>query len=380
MKTEFPILYKRNTNGTVQQWKITAQDELFWTISGKVGGKLVMSLPTLCKSKNKGKSNYTSPEEQAKKEAQAKFDKQLKKGYFEDINDIDKQNFIKPTLAVPLKKRTKPLKFPAYIQTKYNGVACIIDKEFGPRSRTGERYHTIPHIEKALKPVFDQYPNLVLHGELYNPDLKRNLNRLSELVSVVRQPKDITPDLLQDSERVVQFWIYDGYIKGNENKSYENRWNSIQLMLYTMGNFQKRYIHLAPTSIVEDDGEIAVFTKTLVEQGEEGAIVRMVDSPYQHKRSQDIIKFKHFEDDEFEVVDIEEGNGNWTGCAKKIHCKLPSGETFVSNVRGSQEFLTEVFQNKEKYIGQIVTVEYQQLSEYGVPQIPYTDLVIRNYE
>ena len=44
------------------------------------------------------------------------------------------------------------------------------------------------------------------------------------------------------------------------------------------------------------------------------------------------------------------------------------------------EFLREVLENKEKYIGEVITVDFQEYSEYGVPLIPYTNLIIRNYE
>ena len=40
--------------------------------------------PTICKGKNIGRSNETSPEQQAEAEAQAKWDKKRKDGYTQD--------------------------------------------------------------------------------------------------------------------------------------------------------------------------------------------------------------------------------------------------------------------------------------------------------
>ncbi|MGM1231311.1 hypothetical protein, partial [Escherichia coli] len=69
--------------------------------------------------------------------------------------------------------------------------------------------------------------------------------------------------------------------------------------------------------------------------------------------------------------------------AKAVWCELPNGvkdKKFKSNIRGSQAELKAVLENQDKYIGEMITVDFQEYSPYGVPLIPYTDLLIRNYE
>ena len=70
-------------------------------------------------------------------------------------------------------------------------------------------------------------------------------------------------------------------------------------------------------------------------------------------------KHKEFEDGEFKIVSIEEGKGNWAGCAKSIEILLPDGSTQFSGVRGSLDNLQEVLYNADEYIGTEVTVRYQ---------------------
>lgn len=367
----FPTLYKRTSTGAVQQWTITVVGRTYFTESGQVGGAIKTSKPTVCTGKNEGKANATTDEEQARVEAQAKYDKQLKSKYKTDINQVDSITFISPTLASPLKKRTKPLKFPAAIQIKYNGVCCIIDKEYGSRTRTGEIFYNIRHINRELKAFFDTNPDVVLHGELYNYDKRENLNQLVELVAVTRKDKDITIPLMMDSEAIVQYYVYDGYVKGKENLPYHARIKYLHDLIKAAG---LQFVIPAPTTIVKDESEVAAFYDTAVADKQEGAILRMLDMPYVHKRTTDILKYKVSETAEFLAVGFLEGTGNWVGIAKKAVMVLPNGKTFNCNMKGTQAFLREVFNNQHKYVNKFYITDFQNYSEYGIPQIAYTGL------
>jgi ATP-dependent DNA ligase len=368
---QFPTLYKRTSTGSIQQWTIRVIGNTYVTESGKVGGKITQSLPTVCVGKNDGKTNATTDEEQAAVEAQAKYDKQLKSKYKTDINQVDTINFISPTLASPLKKRTKPLVFPAAIQVKYNGVCCIIDKEFGSRTRTGEIFYNIRHINAELKSFFDENPDVVLHGELYNYDLRENLNQLIELVAVTRKDKDITIPLMMDSEQVVRYYVYDGYVKGKESEPYHKR---IKMLHELIVAHKLKYVIPAPTTIVEDEEAVADFFERSVADKQEGAILRMLNMPYVHKRTTDILKYKVSETAEFLCTGFLEGTGNWTGIAKKAVMLLPNGKTFNCNMKGTQAFLREVWNNPQKYVHKYYITDFQNYSEYGIPQIAYTGL------
>lgn len=372
MKT-FDTLYKRTATGSVQQWTIIVDGNTFYTEVGKVGGKLTVNKPTICEGMNIGKSNETSPEEQALKEATAKWDKQLKSKYHKDIADIDRVSFISPTLAKPFKDRKKPITYPVGVQIKFNGVCCISDSEFGSRSRKGEIFHNIKHINDELAQLFQEFPDLVVHGELYRYELRENLNRLNKLVATTRQPKDIDERLRAESEQIVQFHVYDGYVKGQENVSYADR---LATITKAIGD-KFKYVFATDTHLCDDIEAVTAKYEEFIEDKQEGAIVRMMDTPYLHKRTDNILKLKKFSDAEYNVIGFIEGNGNWAGCAKKAVCRLPDGRTFNSNIRGSREFLKEVLEDTTgNYLGQ-QTIDYQDISEYGIPQLPYTSLIKR---
>jgi hypothetical protein len=97
-----------------------------------------------------------------------------------------------------------------------------------------------------------------------------------------------------------------------------------------------------------------------------------------------MLKLKHEDDDEFEIVDIQEGNSDWVGCAKRIilrlHKPTPTGETtFASNIEGDQQYLRQFMADRASLVGRVATVRYQMLSEYGVPQLPFL-IAVRDYE
>ena len=55
------------------------------------------------------------------------------------------------------------------------------------------------------------------------------------------------------------------------------------------------------------------------------------------------------------------------------------GSLFRSNIKGSHEFLAELWNDRERVIGQKATVQFFNLTPDGVPRFPYV-IAIRNYE
>src|SRR5271170_7156822 len=92
MKT-FPILYKKTSTGAIQMWKISSipqhiscgEASIIVTEHGQVDGKIQTTKDLITEGKNIGKKNATDAYQQAEAEAQAKWEKQKKKGYVESI-------------------------------------------------------------------------------------------------------------------------------------------------------------------------------------------------------------------------------------------------------------------------------------------------------
>lgn len=373
MKT-LPTLYKRNTNGSIQQWTMHIDGDKFWSIYGQVDGKLIENTPTICEGKNIGRANATTDEEQAEFEAQAKWDAQVHKGYWDDIDKVDDElEYYKPMLAAEFKKQKK-INFPMFIQPKLDGIRCIA-RASGLMSRNGKPHKACPHIYEALEKFFDAYPNAILDGEFYNHDLKDDFNRIA---SLIRKSKP-TQDHIDEAEEYVQFHIYDVPRMGSldEDDVYTSRIESFK-QWWEENNPDCRSIKILKYDDVNHVNDVKRMFETYISEGYEGAIVR-VNAGYQNKRSKNLLKYKEFEDDEFEILDIIEGKGRKSGMAASALMKLPDGREFNSNIKGGYKFYRELLDNKDANIGKMATIQYGNLSPDGIPRFPYL-IAIRDYE
>jgi len=379
---KYPILYARNTTGSIQTWQIEVDGDKYRTIAGQLNSpNLVTSNWQYGEVKNIGKSNETSAEEQSEKEADAKFKKKLKEGYKEDISKIDEMSFFEPMLCKQFEDYKDKIVYPVAIEDKLNGICCISTSS-KTHSRKGEEFFCINHIIKSVDKLRGKYPNIILHGELFNKQYKNLLNRIASLVSVNRKVKDVTIEDEIESEKIVQFHVYDGFGFDNItiNSPYKDRKSGLERILKDIP-----YIYYHPYKLAFSEKEVYAALKKTRDEKSEGIVVKLLDGKYEQKRSKNIMKLKNFYDAEFKVVGIEPGTGNWQGCAKRIICELnppakDGTKTFCCNIRGTREEMTDLLINEKDYIGQFCTVEYQELSEYGIPLIGYTGLPFRNYE
>lgn len=386
-KLELPELYARNKDGSIQEWKVEVEGNKYRMIAGRHGGQMVASAWTIAEAKNAGKKGATTPEQQAEAEATSKWKKKLKSGgYFEDKKDIDKPlAFIEPMLAHPLiSKKTKKVngkeqtvivdrtpfvKLPVMVDRKYNGMRQVTSV-MGPKSRKGEEVKTAPHIWEALEALFGKIPTLVLDGELYNHDYRHKLN---ELIHIVRTNADhkITPELLSDSERIVRYYVYDGYGFDDitEDTPCRERRDALARLLKDVP-----YVVVVPYEMAPTMDAAKALYGDYIEDGYEGAILRNANAPYQHFRTNDLIKLKPFEDMEVIIINvIDPGSGNWGGTGKTAIVRMSNGKEFKATFKGSRETLTKVLKERDTWIGQKVTMTYNGWTGLGTPNYGQID-------
>lgn len=353
-------LYKLDSKGKVRVWYAeTGTDGTRWglrSIAGLEDGKKVTSEWTFVEQKNVGRSNETSLEEQATSEMASEVQKKKDRGYFSDLKNINTFDKFKPMLAE--KFEDVEVNFAAggvYSQPKLDGIRCIARKD-GLWTRSGKEIVAVPHIWESLQPFFENHPNMILDGELYNHELKDDFNSIT---SMVRKTKPKSEDLVKSKE-LVQYHVYDVIVVDEPELEFRKR----ELLRYEA---LVDYIRIVPTMHVPTRTGLDSLYEGYLEHGYEGQMVR-IDRPYENKRTKNLLKRKEFLTDEFEVVEVLEGQGNWQGCVKHFVLRLNSEKTFQAGVRGDMDTLRAMWKNQEK--PDWVTLRYFTPTPDGVPRFP----------
>jgi ATP-dependent DNA ligase len=368
MIKKYETLYSKDSTGKIRIWFQEQDGAKYRTVSGvKDSDNLVTSEWTIAESKNAGKKNATTGIEQATAEINAKYKKQRKTGYTTIMSDVDTAcNYIEPILAKNYKDYDETVDFSKEewgMQTKFNGI-CNITSINGCFSRKGEHFVMLKHIEKALVPFFKKFPDAVLHGEAFNDDYREQLN---EIVKLCRKTVHITEDDYNQSEKLIKYYIYDGYCESagvGENVPYSKRKEWIDK------NVIGKYSNCieVKTVIIKDKKHLDEFFGERIERGDEGVILRKMNMKYSHKRDKNLLKYKPLDSDEMTIVDIKEGSGNWNNKAKIITLKMKNGKIFDGTFKGSMKDAEICLKEKNKWIGKIVTVYYNGITGLGCPQ------------
>ena len=352
-------LYKRDSNKKIREYTIewTGYGVMapgFRTVAGIQGGKMVTSEWKLTEGKNIGKVNATSPSEQAEKEAIAKWEKKEEKEYFEYESEVDSYDKFKPMLAHDYTKRPQDF---GYSQPKLDGIRCIATKN-GLFTRAGKEIATCGHIEHELIEFFKEEPDIILDGELYNHELKADFNKITSLVRKVKP----TPEEALECFEKVQYHIYDCYDKNNTDQIF-----SVRGFFIGEDNPDEGSLRFVETTLCDTQEELDKKYSEYTEAGFEGQMVRN-DTPYENKRSKNLLKRKEFITEEFNVVEVLEGQGNWAGYAKHFELELGDGRNFKSGVRGNQETLKTLLEQEDKPTW--VTCRYFEKTPDGIPRFP----------
>ena len=413
---KFPILYGVEKNGKIKTWSANIylkginkkSDHAYATIEhGQQDGKKQMTVRDYTEGKNIGKKNETTPLLQCIAETRKKWlDKLYQESYQETMptpvqpeqhqdqsqdqsQEQEQQTSTKkyfPMLAHKFEPASKTAKkntiiFPCFVQPKLDGLRCVVYRdpttgEIRRQSRTGTYFDTMAHIAESLAPLFAKYPAVVLDGELYTTEIP-----FEELAGLIKTKK-LTPSDT-DKLRVIEYHIYDIV---DETLPYHTRHDSIKKMFAqvaasTASSPHKLppYIRLVETIEAKTQAEFKAEFSRFIEEGYEGIMLRNKTGMYRcNYRSHDLQKYKEFQEDEFRIIGFMQGDGRDKGTVIWI-CETKEGKEFKVRPRGTIENRSKLFKTGEKYVGKMLTVIYQELTEDGKPRFPVGKDVRENY-
>ena len=292
----------------------------------------------------------------------------------------------KPMLAhnVGDYSRIKSDDWPLYVQPKLDGVRCLIQREnlgntgllfnVVAYSRTSKEWKNIDHILTELRPFFMKYPDVILDGELYNHDLKKDFEKI---ISLVRKTKPTDEDRLESAEKV-QFHCYDTIM---EHMDFQGRHKFIR---DNFGRNSRTYPYPSIRSLmaatVYNTEEVEAYHEGFLEEKYEGSILRQ-NKPYECKRSWTLMKVKDFSDAEATIIGYEEGKGKREGHLGKFIMQDDDGNQFGCPPGKGYTYkdMKDMFNNIHNYIGKRATFTYFQRTKAGSYRHPLFK-AIRNYE
>lgn len=355
-------LYKKDTRGKIRKLELYTSKAAFVQNSGMLDENELINMPVLhskvCKAKNLGKSNATTPEEQAIAEMEAKYVKKLTEGYFKTIKEAESEEVIMPMLAKVYEEHAHKINWnEAFIQPKLDGMRCLAvikNNKVTLLSRKNKEIITMNHIADELKGLDD----MVIDGELY-----AHGKTFQENMKLIKKYRP-------GESEMVKFHVYDMI----EDKPFIDRYT----ILYTICTAVTEWKHMeiVPTMRLVNESGIKMLHSDYLQQGYEGSMIRHGVNGYKiNGRSDSLLKYKEFQDITATIIDVIEAEGvkgHGVPVLKYSNRKLTgiNEYTFKAGVKMSHDERIDMLTNKDKYIGQTAEIRFFEYTDDGFPRFP----------
>ena len=253
-----------------------------------------------------------------------------------------------------------------YVSRKIDGARCVavVDSngEVSFYSRTGKTFDTLDVVAGGIKGL--GVTNVVFDGELCLVDDEGN----EDFQGIMKQLKKKDHTIPNPSYKIFDMISHDEFYskKGESNKPYSVRYNNLSEVMKNNSCVCLSVLHQEK---IKDDDHFAEWTKQSQDSKWEGLILR-ADEPYKGKRSKDLLKYKSFFDDEYEVIDTEMGPFRYVKNGSECEETMLSCVTIKHkgyDVRVGSGFSIEqrqdFYKHPQKILGKIITVQFFSESE-----------------
>lgn len=337
-------VYKIDSKGKERYIDISTEGNLIIQVSGIIGSSKPVRNESECIGKNIGKTNETTPEEQAVIEATAKVKKKLEEGYSETIEEARGSDLVLPMLANDFKKHEVKVTYPCYVQPKLDGMRALKN---GTKivSRANKPIISMNHIAQKLSEFTNAFDGeLYAHGESF----QRNM----ELIKKYRegeseQVKYHVYDLIMDAPFAIRYQVLKNIVAVNNPE----------------------FMELVPTFTINSKEELLEKHKEFIELGYEGTMVRWGEQGYEpNKRSYNLLKFKDFQDIACKIVDVKPSEKR--SDQGSFICTLDDGRTFGCGMKFSHDSRKDTILHPENYIGKTAEIRFFEYSDDGIPRFP----------
>ena len=390
------ILVSKDSKGKIRvvkiwaDWSDSEKGFVIHRITSQYKGKETVQ-PEIIITKGKAKRTIT---EQKNLELNSHIKKYLDKGYKKLPEDIDLENedalneligvektgqdgVLKPMLAKQADKvSNSAFEKEYYGSRKINGLRCLIYKK-GDRLYTASRgsinydlaiHHILFH--PKLVALFEEYPDLILDGEIYKHGW--TLNKISGLCRTQVTAFDGEP---------LEFYLYDVVRTDLPFDARLEILNEIADKLelkefepYKEWDKEDLKIQMVPQEFVSGWLYIKKMHDDYVSEGWEGLVIRNIKEVYgPGKRSNAMIKIKVYQESEYEIAGLSEGLRDEDMC---FIMKTPNGQEFKAKPMGDREQKQWYREHLDELIGKMGTLKYFEMSGKEGSEIPQQPIFI----
>lgn len=386
---KYETLYKRTKTGAIQQWDISVElvplgTATIYKQAGQLGGKLTTHKELITMGKNIGRSNETTPGQQAESQALSDWTRKHDEGY-KSLTDLGlKQEAVVDLLdtlqvclpsfnttvdgtVLPMLAKAvnwEKVTYPCLVQPKLDGVRCLMVHDNGQiefLSRNGKQYTTLHHIEAEVLEYVSAgaADNFILDGEIYSDELT-----FQEIIAAVKKQR---PDSLK-----LKFRAYD--MLNNELQRPRLR-STIELV----NNINSPLVQMVEHTTCGSKEEVKAYHDQYVSNGYEGAMIRLMDGKYgQGQRSSSLLKVKEFDESEFAFSNFEFGQRGVEDLIAK--CWSKDGEKeFRAKMIGTKAQKEQLYSINDAMEGTSITIKHFGLTDDGLPRFPI-GVGFRDYE
>jgi DNA ligase-1 len=275
-----------------------------------------------------------------------------------------------PTFSVALADKYVPKivdwKDGWYVSRKIDGARCIAIVDANGNStfysRTGKNFDTLDVVGGGIKAL--GLTNVVLDGELCLVDEDGN----EDFQGVMKELRKKDHTIPNPSYKIFDMITHDEFYsqKGEHNRPFGIR---LKNLTEIMKKNECPCLTLLEQSLVKDETHFQDMVKESSQNGWEGLMLRS-DAPYKGKRSKDLLKYKAFSDDEYEVLDTEMGPfryvKNGAECEETmLSCVMiqHKGHTVRVGSGFSIDQRQDFYKDPKKILGKIITVQYFEETE-----------------
>lgn len=281
--------------------------------------------------------------------------------------------FIPPYMRCSLlnEKTKQKIKFPAFVQTKYDGqFVNVIFKnnqvKFMSRAGTYYMFEELKDYSNLYKSISEVYGECVIMGELLVKDDKGNILPREVGNGIINKGSKTNSTITKEEVENIFVTCWDILsIEEFENRKSEIEYSKRYEKIKSIEEISE-FFKIANTKIVNSFEEAFDFYEEMLKRNEEGAIIKNSSLKFEDKTSQEQLKLKCKFQVELEIIGFNNGKegtkfentlGAITCKSKDDILKVDVGSGFTDDMRD------EIFNNKEKFIGKIVTIEAHRISE-----------------